>query len=531
MSARIAVASLLAAVALLAAAEEGAPARESAELKVANRTVIVLRGPLTGFSAQERVARTRERIEGLLEDGKLPVVSIEPNPQGGTRILLGGKPAIFVTPIDVDPGTETTEAVAQAAAKRLERALLERSEQATFAYLARAAALALAATLLAGLLLWLILRAYRWLRGRMSRVADVQSQKLSVGGVPMVGASHLLALTRPLPGIAAAIAVIFLAWAWLGFVLARFPYTRPWGEELGARLGGLLARAGLAMLDALPGLLLIVIIAFIARAVIRVARVFFDRVEQGRLELGRLDADTVKPTRQIFTIVVWIFALAMAYPYLPGADTEAFKGLTVLVGVMMSLGGASIVGQAFSGLTLMYNGAIRSGEYVRVGEVEGTVKEMTMFVTRIRTGLGEEITLPNSNVMSGGIKNYSRSHEGTGFVLDTSVTIGYATPWRQVHAMLLEAARRTTGVVEAPAPYVRQTALNDFYVVYRLVTCSSAERPRARGEVLSDLHAHIQDVFNEYGVQIMSPNYEADPPEPQVVPKEKWYAAPAKERP
>jgi small-conductance mechanosensitive channel len=346
--------------------------------------------------------------------------------------------------------------------------------------------------------------------------------------VQLLGASHLLALTRPLPGIAAALALLFLAWAWLSFVLGTFPYTRPWGEELGAHLAGLLGGAALAVLEALPGLLLVVVIVFIARAINRIARVFFERVEQGRIEVGRLDADTARPTRQIVTIVVWVFALAMAYPYLPGANTEAFKGLSVLLGVMISLGGASVVGQAFSGLTLMYNGAIRTGEYVRIGELEGTVKEVTMFVTRIRTGLGEELTLPNSSVMSSSIKNYSRSHEGTGFVLDTSVTIGYATPWRQVHAMLLEAARRTSGVVETPAPYVRQTALSDFYVAYRLVTYSSAERSRARAAVLSDLHANIQDVFNEYGVQIMTPAYEGDPEQPKVVPKEQWWPAPAR---
>jgi small-conductance mechanosensitive channel len=512
-----------------AAAQDQAPARDSAPVKVANRTIIVLRGPIAGYSAAERAAMTRERIERALDAESLPAVSLEQTADGMTRVRLGGAHAFLVTPIDIDTQAgETMLVVAQQAALRLERTVRELREQATVAYLARATALAVAATLAAALLFLLILRARRWLRARMAAVADLQSRKLIVGGVPLLGASHLLALTYPLPGIAAGLALLFVAWAWLGFVLARFPYTRPWGEELGARLLDILGRAGLAVLEALPELLLVVVVVFVARAIIRIARVFFDRIEQGRIALGRLDADTVRPTRQIFTIVVWVFALAMAYPYLPGASTDAFKGLSVLAGVMISLGGASVVGQAFSGLALMYNGAIRAGEYVRIGEVEGTVKEITMFVTRLRTGLGEELTLPNSTVMSSGIKNYSRSHEGTGFVLDASVSIGYATPWRQVHAMLLEAARRTPGVVQTPAPYVRQTALEDFYVVYRLVTYSSAERSRARANVLSDLHANIQDVFNEHGVQIMSPNYEADPAEPKLVLKENWYPAPAK---
>ena len=516
--------------ALAPAADDAGAARESAPVKVANRTVIVLRGPIAGFSAAERARSSTERIEQVLDAEPLPAVSTAQTADGSTRVLVGGKHAFLVTPIDIDElAGETMPSVAKQAAQRLEHAIRERSEQATFAYLARAAGLAAAATLFAALLVSLIVRGHRWLRGRISAVLDAQSRRLSVRGVQLLHPSHLLGLTRPLPGILAAAAALFVGWAWLGFVLARFPYTRPWGEELGTRLLRLLGNAGLAVLEALPGLLLVLVIVLAARAINRIARVFFDRVEQNRLALGRLDAGTVKPTRQIFTIVVWVFALAAAYPYLPGASTEAFKGLSVLLGLMLSLGGASVIGQAFSGLALMYNGAIRAGEYVRIGDVEGTVKEVTMFVTRIRTGLGEEITLPNAQVMSAGIKNYSRAYEGAGFVLDTTVTIGYATPWRQVHAMLVEAALRTDGVVkDNPAPVVRQTALSDFYVQYRLITYSLAKQPRARAEVLNDLHGNIQDVFNEYGVQIMSPGYEADPPEPKVVPMENWYAAPAK---
>ncbi|MGZ8198944.1 MAG: mechanosensitive ion channel family protein, partial [Burkholderiales bacterium] len=278
---------------------------------------------------------------------------------------------------------------------------------------------------------------------------------------------------------------------------------------------------------ATPGLLLVVIIFVVARWIVRMAAVFSDRVEKGRV-VKWLDADTVEPTRRIFNFAVLVFALAMAYPYLPGADTEAFKGLSVLVGLMVSLGGASVIGQAFNGLILMYTRVYRIGEYVRVGENEGTVTGLGMFTTCIRTGMGEEVTLPNSSVMGGSIRNYSRAVPGTGCVVDTVVTIGYSTPWRQVEAMLLEAARRTVDIVSAPAPIVRQTALSDFYIQYRLAAYTPAESPTRRIDVLNQLHGHIQDVFNEYGVQIMSPHYMMDPKEPQVVPKGDWHAAPAR---
>ena len=195
---------------------------------------------------------------------------------------------------------------------------------------------------------------------------------------------------------------------------------------------------------------------------------------------------------------------------------------------MVSLGASSIVGQGAAGLILTYTRTIRPGEYVRIGEHEGTVVDMGMFTTRIQTGLGEELTLPNSMITGTVTKNYSRVVRGRGYVVDTTVTIGYDTPWRQVEAMLIEAARRTPGILMSPAPVVFQTALSDYYPEYRLVAQAVPERPRPRAEVLSNLHENIQDVFNEYGVQIMSPHYLGDPSEAKVVPPEGWYAAPAK---
>ena len=248
----------------------------------------------------------------------------------------------------------------------------------------------------------------------------------------------------------------------------------------------------------------------------------------GSAHAGWLDRDTARPTRNLVVAAIWIFALAMAYPYLPGAQSEAFKGLSVLVGLMISLGSTSIVGQGANGLILMFTRTVRQGEFVRIGEHEGTVMDVGAFTTRIRTGLGEELTLSNSVVATSTTKNYSRAVKGGGFVVDTVVTIGYDTPWRQVHAMLVEAARRTNGILEQPAPTVFQTGLSDFYPEYRLVAQAVPSEPRPRAVVISELHANIQDVFNENGVQIMSPHYLGDPADAKLVPPAKWYTPPAK---
>lgn len=201
--------------------------------------------------------------------------------------------------------------------------------------------------------------------------------------------------------------------------------------------------------------------------------------------------------------------------------------MSVLIGLMVSLGASSIVGQGASGLILMYSRTLRCGEYVKIGEHEGTIVGINLFTTRLRTGRGAEITLPNAMIVGSATRNYSRTVNGEGFMLDTSVTIGYDTPWRQVEAMLKEAARRTPGILAEPAPRVFQTALSDFYPEYCLVAQATPLGAAPRAEVLSRLHANIQDVFNEYGVQIMSPHYIDDPESGKVVPPGRWYPAPA----
>jgi small-conductance mechanosensitive channel len=183
------------------------------------------------------------------------------------------------------------------------------------------------------------------------------------------------------------------------------------------------------------------------------------------------------------------------------------------------------VNQAVSGLMLMYTRSLRPGEFVKIGETEGTVRSVGFVTTRIETLRHEEISIPNAIIVSSVTRNYSRLARDGGVWVGTSVTIGYDTPWRQVHAMLRLAAERTDAITRDPAPRVLQTGLQDFYVEYTLLV--NLTDPARRMTVLDQLHANIQDAFNEFGVQIMSPHYEADPVEPKVVPREKWSEPPA----
>jgi small-conductance mechanosensitive channel len=249
-------------------------------------------------------------------------------------------------------------------------------------------------------------------------------------------------------------------------------------------------------------------------------------VESRTVETPWVHPETANPTRRLAVALLWLFALVVAYPYLPGSGSDVFKGVSVFAGLVLSLGSSGVMNQAMSGLVLMYSRALKPGDYVLIGDTEGTVSELGMLSTKIHTTKGELVTLPNAVVAGTKVINYSRQASMNGPLLHTAVTIGYDTPWRQVHGLLLMAADRTAGLRHEPRPFVLQTALSDFYVEYQL-NVPLADPPRRRA-VLSALHAEIVDVFNEYGVQITSPHYVADPPAPIIVPVARWQAPPAK---
>jgi small-conductance mechanosensitive channel len=324
--------------------------------------------------------------------------------------------------------------------------------------------------------------------------------------------------------VTAALSLV-LSYFWLTFVLRRFPYTRPWGESLREFLVARLAAIGVAVIESIPDLFTVAVVVVVTRFVSRFLHAFFEAVEQNRLQIPLIYPETAQPTRRIATALLWLFALAVSYPYLPGSESEAFKGISVFVGLIVSLGSSGIVGQMMSGLTITYSRAVRLGDYVRIGDIEGTVTHLGSLSTKVKTERREDVTIPNSVVVSTPMTNYSRFADVEGVMTPTSVTVGYNVPWRQIHAMLLLAAERTPGIRKSPAPAVRQSQFENNCVEYTLLTC--LEDPNRRHAMLGVLRSNILDVFNEFGVQIMTPSYEGDPDAPKIVPPEQWYAAPA----
>jgi small-conductance mechanosensitive channel len=526
------VVAALAAVATAAADRPPGPAvvavvgGEPAPLVVWNRPVATLRARIEGVSPAMRVERIGKRIADLPAAALAGDVRVVPSTFGGLSgywITLDEQTLFALLPEDVDADAGLTlPQTAHAVADNLAAAFRARLAQQRLPLLLKAVALSLVATSLFGFSLWALVRLRRWVLNKGAIfVPDVRIGVRGLDLRPYLHALEVGAVKTLIVGLG-----LFACYAWLTFVLLQFPYTQPWGEGLGGWLVALFRGLIVGAFGALPGFFTVLVIFLFTRLVTRMIDRFFRSVEGGWLRVDWLEAETARVTRRLVIALIWIFALTVAYPYIPGSGSEAFKGISVLLGLMISLGATGFVNQIMSGLVIVYARSLKTGEYVRVGENEGQITEIGALATKMLTPTRQEITIPNATLVASSITNYSRMADAEiGAIIATRVTIGYDTPWRQVQAMLLLAAERTAAIRKRPKPEVRQRALSDFYVEYDLLF--SIDRPERQRVILSELHAHIQDVFNEFGVQIMSPNFVSQPADKVWVPPQAWYQAPA----
>jgi small-conductance mechanosensitive channel len=509
--------------------EETVPAAggEEATLTLNNRKITVFRARFFGRSPQVRVEGAQRQFQEVIESRQVGTVTAHAIPQG-MQILIGEEGIFTLTPADLEEvSEETMDEAATRAVNNLKVAYNEALELRDARRLTKGIGLAILAIILLLFTFWALRRLRKLALNRLPQAASARVRDVRIGGFTFLKAERLLELTRWLLNAGVWVVGLVAVYLWLAYSLQRFPYTRPWGEALGSYLLAIVKGLLLNAFSALPGLLAIAIIFALTRFLVRSVKTFFNAVEAGKVSVAGIYPDTAPATRAIVVTLLWLFALIVAYPYLPGSNSEAFKAVGVFLGLVISLSSSGLIGQAMSGLVLMYSRALKPGEYVHIKDVEGVVVSVSMFSTKICTVKREEITIPNSVILATTTRNYSRLTADAGSLAYTSVTIGYSVPWRQVHALLILAAERTPGLRKEPPPFVLQLALSDFYVEYQLNV--ALERPEERLPVLAKLHPNIQDVFNEYGVQIMSPHYVEDPPQRVWVPRERWYDAPSRQ--
>lgn len=363
--------------------------------------------------------------------------------------------------------------------------------------------LALLVLLALATFLWIVDVLFRWgLRRVRSRTARWRSIRVRVRRqyarrlrVAMVA---LLRVARA--GIVLAALAIFVP-----VELRLLPWTHDYAPIVQDYMLAPLRSMGNGFVKHLPNLLAILVIGFLAWVLMRIARAVFAEIGRGAIRISGFDQNWSPFTYKIAAFLIWICALLVAFPYVPGSESLAFRGVTIFLGALFSLSSTAVVSNVIAGIILTYTSAFRIGEVIKIGDTIGIATARRLLTTRLRTLKNEEVSIPNAVILNSHVTNYSTIARGEGLILHTTITIGYNAPWKQVHDLLLAAARSTPFVLERPAPFVLQTSLNDYHVSYQINVYT--DKPREMLNLYSALHYNIQDQFNTAGVEIMSPRY------------------------
>ncbi len=314
-----------------------------------------------------------------------------------------------------------------------------------------------------------------------------------------------------------AILLLFKPFRWLIYALilyialpiifSIFPFTRNWADDLFNLVWNPFKGIFIAVWNYLPNLITILVIYFVMKYAVRFVKYVFHEIEAEKLKIAGFHSDWAMPTYSIVRFLLYAFMFVLIFPYLPGSDSDIFKGVSVFLGILFSLGSSTAIANMVAGLVITYMRPFKIGDRIKIGDVFGDVEEKTLLVTRIKTPKNEIITIPNSAVLSGNTINYSSEAANNGLILHTTVTIGYDVPWKDMYNALIDAALRTEHILHDPKPFVLQTSLEDFYVAYQINAYTKEVKKQAA--IYSNLHQNIQDVCNERGIEILSPHYRA----------------------
>jgi small-conductance mechanosensitive channel len=517
--------------------EPGAPAEPSGADLLAETTPVVIDGEhlfsvrgISSYPAEVRAEMISRRVREVARDISIGLTAMRvQDGERDTRILVGERPVMTVVDADAELEGIDRQLLAQVYLDKIRGAIASYRAARARDLLLRSAWRAAAATVLAVVTLFVLRRFFRRLRATVERRYRARVRALKVASFELMREERLWGLVEGAVRFLSAAAIVLTLYFYLRYTLALFPWTRGISRQLAAWALAPITRIATAFVAVLPNLFFLAVLFLLTRYLLRAIRLFFAGCRSGEVQLKGFYPEWADPTYKLVRLLVVALAIVVAYPYIPGSDSLAFKGISVFVGVVASLGSSSAISNIIAGYILIYRRVFKVGDVVKVNDVLGRVIEVRLQVTTLRTSKNEVIIVPNSTIVASEVVNYSTLAATEGLILYTTVGINYETPWRQVEAMLLEAAARTPGIKKDPKPFVLQTALGDFAVTHQInVFC---EVPRTMTIIYAALHQNILDVFNEYGVQIMTPAYEGDPEHPKIVAREKWFSTPAVDAP
>jgi small-conductance mechanosensitive channel len=471
---------------------------------IEGRTILTVYESVGSFTPEQRASAIVTRIISFAAKGGSPdAIRLQPH-DAWTEIFVDNVYMMAVTDADARMAGKAREQLATENADNIRLAIHNYRRDHSWRFILRGLLDTGIGTIVLAFVLWLIRRIRFALRSRVESHIYT-SAHLETKSAWHVSVAYVGRIALALGGIARWLLILAVFQAYLTVTLGFFSFTREISLSVTRWVFSQLGMLGRSAVGYLPNLVVIAVIALITYYLFRLLRLISGEISKGELKIRGFYPDWAEPTEKLIRMLLLVFALIAAFPYFPGAKSPAFQGISIFLGVLLSLGSSSAVANAVAGVILTYMRSFLVGDWVQIGDVTGEVVEKNLLVTRVLTPKAEIITIPNANVMSGSVKNYSVEAKKSGVIFHITVTIGYDAPWRTVHQLLISAALATDHVRQQPYPFVLQTRLDDFYVAYELNAYTDI--PREMLSIYSDLHKNIQDKFNEAGVEICSPHF------------------------
>ncbi len=479
-----------------------------AEVVLAGRVVLVLSARVGSFDPAARAAAVMGRLERLARDTSVPIglVGLAPA-DDATDIVAGDRVLLTVTDADAAAAGEPRNQLAGEWLASIRDGLQRfRDEHNAASWLLSLTYSGLATAVLLGLLI-VTRRLFRRLLAEIATWHGTRLKGLRVQKLELISAKRMTATFLAGARLLRLAVWLALLLTYVSLEFSFFPATRLAVRGAFGQAGAALKSVGAAALSYVPSLIYLLVVAVIAWATVKFVRLIFAAIESRKVVIPGFFPDWARPTYKIARFFIILIAAIAMFPYVPGSSSPAFRGISIFLGAVVSLGSSSAVSNILAGVVLTYTRAFQVGDRVQIGDAVGDVVGKTLLVTRVRTIKNVEVTIPNSQVLGSQVSNFSSRVSKGGLILHTTVTIGYDAPWRRVHELLITAARSTPGILADPEPFVLQTSLDDFFVSYQIN--AATDQPRRMVETLASLHANIQDTFNRAGVEICSPHFRA----------------------
>ncbi|MDR6843590.1 mechanosensitive ion channel family protein [Flavobacterium granuli] len=472
-------------------------------------TLFFVYNKIGSFNAENRANAITSRIELLYKDPFFSKDSLllTKSDFGVDIVYKSDFVVMSVTDLDGKTMGSSNFALAQKNLAIIQKAVLfQKENNAVENWLKRIGLVLLLITLIIAIV-FAINKLFSWFRTFLVNRQERYFSGIKIrGSYILIPEKHLEFVLR-IARMIRIVVLIFTFYISLPAIFSVFPETEDYATTLLKWIFTPAKTALMGFLNFLPNLISILVIIVLFQYLLKAIKFFVDEIEKGQIKIEGFYSDWAKPTFNIIKVLIYAFMLVIIFPYLPGSNSPIFQGVSVFVGVLFSLGSSNAIANMIAGLVITYMRPFKIGDFIKIGDVSGTVIEKTALVTRVRTPKQEDITIPNATVLSSSSINYSANtdSDSKGLLIHTKVTIGYDCPWNDVQKALVEAALRTDLLEKIPAPFVLQTSLDDFYVAYEINAYT--KQPNQQPTIYSKLHQNIQDCFNEAGLEIMSPHY------------------------